>query len=96
MNHACRQLAHETRSGGGLLLLRRKAPLTRRSVVYFCSGAHMYGYTDVFWAGADDYKQPTDPKSQILSNIASMVNALTSSPKRYLILASQTQTAFGG
>ena len=43
MNHA----AHATqfkkqRSGGttGLLLLRRKAPLSRRSVVYFCSGAH--------------------------------------------------------
>jgi len=28
--------------GGGLLLLRRKAPLTRRSVAYFCSGAHRY------------------------------------------------------
>jgi len=28
------------RSGGGLLLLRRKAPLKRRSVAYFCSGAH--------------------------------------------------------
>jgi hypothetical protein len=27
-------------SGGGLLLLRRKAPLKRRSVAYFCSGAH--------------------------------------------------------
>ena len=25
---------------GGPLLLRRKAPLTRRSVAYFCSGAH--------------------------------------------------------
>ena len=28
------------RSGGGLLLLRRKAPLSRRTVAYFCSGAH--------------------------------------------------------
>ena len=28
------------RSGGGLLLLRRRAPLKRRSVAYFCSGAH--------------------------------------------------------
>jgi integrase len=30
----------EPSSGGGLLLLRRKAPLKRRSVAYFCSGAH--------------------------------------------------------
>ena len=28
------------RSGGGLLLPRRKPPLTRRSVAYFCSGEH--------------------------------------------------------
>jgi hypothetical protein len=25
---------------GGLLLLRRRAPLSRRTVAYFCSGAH--------------------------------------------------------
>jgi hypothetical protein len=31
----------ESRSGGGLILLRRKTPLPRRSVVYFCSGAHI-------------------------------------------------------
>ena len=30
----------ESRSGGGLILLRRKTPLPRRSVVYFCAGAH--------------------------------------------------------
>jgi hypothetical protein len=30
----------KSRSGGGLLLLRRKTPLTRRSVAYFHSGAH--------------------------------------------------------
>lgn len=30
----------KSESGGGLLLLRRKAPLTRRSVAYFCSAAH--------------------------------------------------------
>ena len=28
---------------GGLLLLRRRAPLTRRTVAYFCSGAHILG-----------------------------------------------------
>jgi hypothetical protein len=32
---------------GGLLLLRRRAPLTRRTVAYFCSGApvqfHSFG-----------------------------------------------------
>jgi hypothetical protein len=31
----------KSRSGGGLLLLRRKTPLTRRSVAYFHSGAHI-------------------------------------------------------
>ncbi len=30
------------RSGGGLLLPRRKPPLTRRSVAYFCSGEHTH------------------------------------------------------
>src|ERR1035438_374458 len=38
-----RQLQAETRSGGGLLLLRRRIPLARHSVVYFCSGAYMLG-----------------------------------------------------
>src|SRR6266540_6591402 len=33
--------AHKTKSGG-LLLLRRSAPLTRRTVAYFCSGAHSH------------------------------------------------------
>jgi len=36
-----RQMLTEPRSGGGLLLLRRNAPLTRRTVAYFCSGAHI-------------------------------------------------------
>jgi hypothetical protein len=41
MNHACKATSlTEPSSGGGLLLLRRKAPLKRRSVAYFCSGAH--------------------------------------------------------
>ncbi len=41
MNHACKATSlTEPSSGGGLLLLRRKAPLSRRSVAYFCSGAH--------------------------------------------------------
>jgi putative transposase len=31
------------RSGGGLLFLRRKTPLPRRSVAYFYSGAHKPG-----------------------------------------------------
>jgi len=35
-----RQGSEKPRSGGGLLLLRRTTPLPRRSVVYFCSGAH--------------------------------------------------------
>ena len=48
---------------------------------------NMHGYTSVFWAGEDNYKQTSDPESQILSDIASMVNALTSSPKRYLVLS---------
>jgi hypothetical protein len=30
------------KSGGGLLLLRRKTPLPRRSVAYFYSGAHNF------------------------------------------------------
>ena len=51
------------------------------------AATNMYGDTDVFWAGRNDYKQPYDPESQILSNIASMVNALTSSPKKYLVLS---------
>ncbi len=37
------------RSGGGLLLLRRKAPLTRRSVAYFCSGAHTITTRQFAW-----------------------------------------------
>ena len=32
----------EPQSGGGLLLHRHRARLTRRSVVHFCSGAHTY------------------------------------------------------
>jgi lysophospholipase L1-like esterase len=51
------------------------------------AATNMYGDTDVFWAGRNDYKQPSDPESQILSNIASMVNALTSSPQKYLVLS---------
>ena len=51
------------------------------------AATNMYSDTDVFWAGRNDYKQLTDPESQILSNIASMVNALTSSPKRYVVLS---------
>ena len=34
-------LSVEPESGGGLLLRRHKTLLTRRSVVYFCSGAHI-------------------------------------------------------
>jgi hypothetical protein len=37
-----RQTLTEPKSGGGLLLRRRKAPLSRRSVAYFCSGAHTW------------------------------------------------------
>jgi len=48
---------------------------------------NMYGDKAVIWAGRDNYKQPSDPESQILSDIASMANALTSSPKRYLVLS---------
>jgi len=48
---------------------------------------NMYGYTGVLWAGRDDYKQKSNPESDVLANIASMVNALTSSPKRYLVLS---------
>ena len=51
------------------------------------AATNMYGYTDVFWAGRDDYKAPSYPQSQVLSNIASMVNALTSSPKKFLVLS---------
>jgi hypothetical protein len=41
MNHVAKATPFtKPRSGGGLLLLRRKAPLSRRSVAYFCSGAH--------------------------------------------------------
>jgi hypothetical protein len=35
-----RNTAHETKIRGGLLLLRRKTPLPRRSVAYFYSDAH--------------------------------------------------------
>lgn len=55
--------------------------------VRMLAAKNMYGDTDVFWAGRDDYKQRSDPELQILANIASMVNALTSSPKRYLVLS---------
>jgi hypothetical protein len=34
------QMLTKPSSGGGLLLLRRNTPLTRRTVAYFCSGAH--------------------------------------------------------
>jgi hypothetical protein len=47
----------------------------------------MYGDTDVLWAGRDDYKSPSYPQSQVLSDIASMVNALTSSSKKFLVLS---------
>jgi hypothetical protein len=41
MNHVCKATSlTEPSSGDGLLLLRRKAPLSRRPVAYFCSGAH--------------------------------------------------------
>jgi lysophospholipase L1-like esterase len=53
------------------------------------AATNMYGDTDVFWAGRNNYKQPlpSDPEPQILSDIASMVNALTSSPKKLLVLS---------
>lgn len=51
------------------------------------AATNMYRDTDVFWAGRDDYKQQSDPEAQILSDIASMVNALTSSPKTFLVLS---------
>jgi hypothetical protein len=40
MNPLPEQPITEPESGGGLLLLRRRTPLPRRSVAYFCSGAH--------------------------------------------------------
>ena len=47
-----RQMSAKPRSGGCLLLLRRRTPLTRRSVVYFCSGAHRIAGTNttLIWA----------------------------------------------
>jgi lysophospholipase L1-like esterase len=53
------------------------------------AATNMYGYTDVFWAGRNNYKQPLPsvPESQVLSDIASMVNALASSPKKFLVLS---------
>jgi hypothetical protein len=42
MNHVAKATPlTKPRSRGGLLLLRRKAPLPRRSVAYFYSGAHI-------------------------------------------------------
>ena len=40
MNAAVPQQLMKPESGGGLLLLRRITPLTRRHTVYFCSGAY--------------------------------------------------------
>src|SRR5215469_11139363 len=44
---------------------------------------NMHGDTSVFWAGRDNDLQ----QQQILFDIASMVNALTASPKKYLVLS---------
>jgi hypothetical protein len=51
MNHPTRAKLTKPRSGDVLLLLRRKTPLTRRSVAYFCSGAH----TSLEVYGADGF-----------------------------------------
>jgi AraC family transcriptional regulator of adaptative response / DNA-3-methyladenine glycosylase II len=40
MNSAVPQQLMKPESGGGLLLLRRSTPLTRRHTIYFCSGAY--------------------------------------------------------
>ncbi len=44
-----RQSSSQKKSGG-LLLLRRSAPLTRRTVAYFCSGAHTSEWKQPFGA----------------------------------------------
>jgi hypothetical protein len=48
----------EPSSGGGLLLLRRDAPLTRRTVAYFCSGAHTMYLSEI----EEAWKAPSKPR----------------------------------
>jgi hypothetical protein len=43
MDAAVPQQLMNPESGGGLLLLRRITPLTRRDTVYFCSRACTFG-----------------------------------------------------
>src|SRR5664279_852886 len=45
-----RQQLTKTRSGGGKLLLRRRAPLRRRTVAWFCTGAHKSRFTCTVWS----------------------------------------------
>src|ERR1039458_626772 len=52
-----RQQLTKIRSGGGKLLLRRKTPLTRRSVAYFHSGAHSSSHMDLFPTCSEDEAQ---------------------------------------
>jgi hypothetical protein len=42
-----------------------------------------YGYTTVIWAGRDNYSS----QSQVLADVASMVGALTSNPKTFVVLS---------
>jgi hypothetical protein len=46
--------------GGGLLLLRHVTPLSRRHVVYFCSGAHKLAAESFRYALAQAVKLRTD------------------------------------
>src|ERR1035441_9161475 len=45
-----RQQFTKTKSGCGKLLLRRRAPPTRRTVALFCAGAHKSRFTRTVWS----------------------------------------------
>jgi hypothetical protein len=60
-----RQMLIEPSSGGGLLLRFRNALLTRRTVVYCCSGAHIF--VSVTPSGAIDEISPSRFGTRLLN-----------------------------
>jgi hypothetical protein len=67
MNHAAYATAHEPKSGG-LLLLRRNTPLTRRAVAYFYSGAHNESPNDQHRTGNEDDCSASSPPAMSIEN----------------------------
>ena len=75
-----RQMLTEPRSGGGLLLLRRNAPLTRRTVAYFCSGAHNMSRTRIASTTTFDVSLYSGRPHQIRIHLASIGHPLVGDP----------------